>query len=336
MKRFSGSRITKAIPAQQTHWKSIVRLWRLIGLALLGLTLLMPASGAVLAGPNNVFPEVIPLPDGFNPEGIVIGRGTTFYVGSLATGAIYQGDLRTGQGSLLVQPQVGRISVGLSYDHRTNWIYVAGGLTGAGYIYDAENGANIAEFQFASSPTFVNDVVVTQSGAFFTDSSRPFLYKVPLEPNGRLSNAGGFQELPLSGDFNFLPGTFNANGIDATPDGKWLIIVQSSLGALYRVDPESGFAILIDLGGASVLNGDGILLHGKTMYVVQNFFNQISVVGLDPDLLSGEIEDVITSPLFRIPTTVDEFGNALYVVNARFNVPPGPDVEYEVVRVLKK
>ena len=48
------------------------------------------------------FPAVIQLPTGFQPEGIEIGKGTTFYVGSVATGAIYRGDLRTGQGAILV------------------------------------------------------------------------------------------------------------------------------------------------------------------------------------------------------------------------------------------
>jgi hypothetical protein len=41
---------------------------------------------------NPNFPDVLPLPDGFNPEGIVAGKGNTLYVGSLFDGAIYQVD----------------------------------------------------------------------------------------------------------------------------------------------------------------------------------------------------------------------------------------------------
>jgi hypothetical protein len=45
-----------------------------------------------------------------------------------------------------------------------------------------------------------------------------------------------------------------------------------------------------------------------------------------------------------VPTTVAGFGNALYAVNARFNVAPPPftgadpqpDLEFSVVRVLKR
>ena len=43
------------------------------------------------------FPDRIELPDGFQPEGITIGPGATAYVGSLATGAIYAVNLRTGE-----------------------------------------------------------------------------------------------------------------------------------------------------------------------------------------------------------------------------------------------
>ena len=308
--------------------------WRRALLVLLSLALLLAQAPAVsLANGQEAFPEVIPLPNGFNPEGIVIGRGTTFYVGSLASGAIFQGDLRTGEGDILVQPQEGRSAAGLSYDRRTNWIYAAGAGTGEGYIYDAKSGENVASFQFATQPTFINDVVVTRTGAYFTDSSRPFLYHVPLRNNGMLPEDAGFREIPLGGDFTFVPEAFNANGIDASPDGRWLIIVNSALGALYVVDPRSGNAHQIDLGDASVERGDGILLHGRTLYVVQNFFNQIAVVELSARPLSGEIVDVITSPLFRIPTTIDRFGSFLYAVNARFDVPATPETEYEVVRV---
>jgi sugar lactone lactonase YvrE len=101
------------------------------------------------------------------------------------------------------------------------------------------------------------------------------------------------------------------------------------------VDPTTGTATRIDLGTGSVPNGDGILLQGKTLYVVQNVLNQIAVVKLDPDFTSGTIVDTITSPSFRVPTTIAKFGDALYAVNARFDTPPTPDSEYEVVRVTR-
>jgi sugar lactone lactonase YvrE len=111
--------------------------------------------------------------------------------------------------------------------------------------------------------------------------------------------------------------------------------VNDSDSSLYTVDPQTGVATLIDLGGATVPNGDGILLQGKTLYVVQNQLNQIAVVELSPDLTSGTIVDTITSDHFRVPTTIAKFGNSLYAVNARFGTPPTPDTDYDVVRVTR-
>jgi len=182
-------------------------------------------------------------------------------------------------------------------------------------------------------PVFINDVVLTREAAYFTNSKQAEFYRVPLANNGQ--PVGTSQTIPLTGDYQFNsdPNAFNANGIAATPDGKSLIIVNSVDGALYNVDPMTGNATLIDLGGDAVPAGDGILLEGKTLFVVQNQFNQIAVVQLSPDLTSGTILDTITSPNFRVPTTIARFGNSLYAVNARFGTPPTPDTEYEVVRV---
>lgn len=286
--------------------------------------------GSAFAAP---FPDVIPLPNGFRPEGIASGNGTTFYVGSISTGAVYQGDILTGQGSILIPAHEGRSAIGMKYDPRTGYLFVAGGATGYAYVYDTATGETIAAIQLTTLPSFINDVTITQDAAYFTNSSQPFLYRVQLEPNGQLSSTTTAEAISLSGDYQFTPGALNANGIAATPDGNTLIIVNTVDGALYRVDPLTGVATRIDLGGANVINGDGILLQGKTLYVVQNFLNQIAVIRLNSDLSAGTVETTITSSSFRIPTTIARFGNALYAVNARFDVPPTPATEYEVVRV---
>lgn len=290
---------------------------------------------------GKAFPGIIPLPNGFQPEGIVVGNGTTFFVGSLVDGSIYRGDLRTGAGNLLVdEPEGDRIAVGLAFDQRIKLLFVAGGPIGEAYVYDAESGETAATYQLTEeSNTFINDVIVTRTAAFFTDSFRPFIYRIPLGPAGQLPDSDAVEELALDDDDDFEaePGVFKANGIDATPNGKHLIVVNTTLRTLYRVDPETGEAQLIDLDGDTVPNGDGILLDGRTLYVVQNFLNQIAVVELSPNLLSGQVTGTITSPDFRIPTTVAEFGSDLYAVNARFDVPdPIPNTEYDVVRVDKE
>ena len=287
------------------------------------------------------FPEVFNVPDGWQPEGIAVGRGTDFYVGSLLNGAVYGGDLRTGEGEVVVPPQEGRIAVGLALDTRSNAIFVAGGgpllgpIPGSAYVYDAETGAELAEYPL--NGLFINDVVVTREAAYFTDSAQPVIFRVPLGPGGALSDSSAVEEIPLGGEFDFDQWSFpNANGIEATSDGNWLILVNTTFASLYKVDPLTGEATKIDLGGASVPNGDGLVLVGRTLYVVQNFLNQISIVELDPTLNSGVvIGEPLTSAEFRVPTTAASFGNTIYAVNARFGefTPgvPSPDLEFTVV-----
>jgi sugar lactone lactonase YvrE len=297
-------------------------------LALLLVALSLTMIGGTSAAP---FPEVIPLPDGFQPEGIASGTGTTFYVGSIPTGAVVRGDLQTGEVEELVPSQEGRSAIGLKFDERSGLLFVAGGATGFAYVYDAETGENVAEIELNTEDSFINDVIVTRDAAYFTNSSQPELYKVPLERNGELPETPTVEVLTLGGDFEFTEGEFNTNGIAATRNGKWLIIVNSFEGALYRVDPNTGDATRIDLGDGNVQRGDGILLLGEDLYVVQNFLNQVAVVELNDRFTEGEIERTIMNEAFRIPTTIAGFGNTLCVVNARFDTEPTPETEYEVV-----
>lgn len=46
--------------------------------------------------------------------------------------------------------------------------------------------------------------------------------------------------------------------LQATDDGRTLIVADSRLGVLYKIDPEMGIANPIDLGGELVY-GDGLV-----------------------------------------------------------------------------
>lgn len=311
-------------------------LYFFVGTLMLLFVVVFTSLPAQAAGQSGKLPDIIPLPNGFQPEGIVIGRGGTIYAGSLANGAIYQADLGSGAGYILNAGQDGLVAVGLSYDKRSNNLFVAGGPGGDARVYDAASGALLMSYQLSTAAaTFINDVIVTRQAAYFTDSFNPVFYKVPLQANGDLPDPGDVEEIPLGGDFDFIPGGFNANGIEATANGRGLFIVNSSTGIIYLVDPDSGDAQAIDLGGDTVMSGDGLVRKGHTIYVVQNFLNQIAAVELADDFSSGVIVDRITDPAFRIPTTADVLGSHLYAVNARFDVAPGPDTEYEIVRVQR-
>jgi sugar lactone lactonase YvrE len=298
---------------------------KLLGLVLGALLLAAPA----IAQP---FPEVIPLPTGFQPEGIAAGKGTTFYVGSIPTGAIFRGSVRTGEGAVLVAGGPGRSAIGIEVDRRSR-VFVAGGATGMAWVYDGRTGQELAAYTLAPSgaATFVNDVVVTGNAAWFTDSLRAVLYRVPVGPRS-LGDPADVTELPLTGDFVLQAG-FNTNGIEVTPDGQRLVVVQSNTGTLFAVDPETGVADAIELAGGDAAFGDGLLLDGTTLYVVQNQLNRIAVIELAPDGSSGTVVRHLTDPDLDVPTTVAKFGSALYAVNARFGIPSPETAAYSVVRV---
>jgi sugar lactone lactonase YvrE len=289
------------------------------------------ASGVAVAGdrPGGAFPENIPLPNGWRPEGIAIGRGTNFYVGSLADGAVWHGDLATGKGSVLVPGTPGTAKTGMKVDrHNRLWACGAGG--GDANVYDAATGRLLAHYTFATAPTFVNDVIVTPRAVYFTDSQRPVLYVVPLGHDGRLPAQSAVRTLALTGPAADA-GAFN-NGIVATDRGR-LVVVQSRAGRLVSVDPRSGASAVVDLGGYSVLNGDGLVLRGRTLYVVRNRDNLVAVIRLDAAASKGTLVRELTSPLLRVPATAALFGPFLYLANARFDVTPTPTTDYNVVRL---
>ncbi|MFJ9747613.1 SMP-30/gluconolactonase/LRE family protein [Streptomyces chartreusis] len=294
---------------------------------------LVPAAGTPAAAAGKRRPTVLRLPNGFRPEGIAIGGGPYAYLGSLGDGSLYRADLRTGEGAIF-SAGTGTPSVGLKLDHRGR-LFVAGRGQGA-RVVDARSGAILASYALTSAtPTFANDVFLTPRAAWFTDSFQPALYALPLGRNGQLPDADEVVTLTLSGDWSQVAGeVVNANGITATPDGSALLVVQSGVGGLHRVNPRTGVTKLVDLGDAAPLtNGDGLLLIGRTLYVVQNRQNAIDVFRLAADGRSGVFQRRVTDPLFDVPTTVAAYKGRLYLPNARFTTTPAPDTTYDVISV---
>jgi sugar lactone lactonase YvrE len=271
-------------------------------------------------------PEVIVLPGANSAEGIATGAGSTFYAGELLTGDIFRGDLNTGEVQRFIEAPDGRQALGLKADLRHGLLFVAGGFTGQGYVYDLRTGETVADFQLG---TIINDVVVTGDSAWFTDSAQAHLYRVPI---GRHGTLGPVSTLVVEGPAADTASDFNMNGIATTPNGKTLIVSHSGLSALFTVDPDSGESALIE--GVAVPSVDGILYESGRLLAVQNTLNQIAEIRLSEDLLSGTVEKVVTNPNFQVPTTVARHGNLLALVNAKFDTgfPPTADA-YEVVIV---
>ena len=288
---------------------------------------------AVVLSPASAQPadRAIVLPGATGTEGVAALDGSTFFAGDLLTGDIFRGNLH-GTAAKFVDAPDGRFAAGIKADRSTELLFVSGGPTGQGYVYSTRTGAPVSEYQFQTPPTatFINDVALTRDGAWFTDSAQALLYFVPVV-DGVPSTS--FTTLTLDGPAADLSGAFNNNGIDAVRGGSMLIVAHSANGLLNLVDTATGDSSTI--AGVSVPNVDGILVKGgRELFAVQNADNLISVWRLEADLLAGEQQDIITSPLFQFPTTVARVGGRLAVANAKFDTGfPPTAAQYEVVVV---
>ena len=282
-----------------------------------------------LPGGGRVF--ALPAGGGF-PEGVAYDEATgDFYVGSTEDGTIYRGNVQTGTVEVLVPGSAGRVAVGLALDAGGR-LFVAGGGTGAVAVYDTTTGQLLLEAANGLAPnTFLNDVDISPTGdAYLTDSFNPLLWRLPAAAIpagvGTPAPVPGTDALQVAVDFTTTgfdlvqPG-FNANGIVATPDGRFLLLVQTNTGALYRVDAATGETIPVDLGAGSLPGGDGLALDGQTLWVVRE--GQITRVELSPDVATGTIGESFTDPSFIDPTTLARFDGCLLVVNSQFSQQQG-------------
>ena len=304
---------------------------RLFGtLSIMAVLAATSTSAAVAAVP---FPRTITLPGATSAEGIATGDGSTFYAGDLFAGDIFRGDLRTGAVERFIDAPAGRNALGIRVDVEDGLLFVAGGFTGQGYVYDLATGADIATFDFGQpGSSIINDVIVAGGAAWFTDSSQPHLYRVQIAGAGSVL---GFSTLIVTGPAADLTGAFNLNGIAANADGSTLIVAHSGDGTIYTVDPTTGASAPIK--GADVLDVDGILLSAGRLWAVRNFDNEIVELRLSSDLSSATVEARITDRAFEVPTTVARWGNRLAVVNAKFDTGfPPTATSFEVVEVAAR
>lgn len=288
-----------------------------------------PGHGAGQHG--RAFPSTVPLPAGFQPEGIE-ARGSSFYAGSRATGQIVVGSVKGGPTRELVPAQADAPSaLGLRLDDRGR-LFVSGGRTGTVSVYRAKTGKLLSRQKPASDPAFVNDVALLRDKAVFTDSAQQRLVVLPLGRGGAIGTA---KTVPITGSlaYDADPATNEANGIVASRDRRTVIVVNSRTGELHRVDPATGVSTLIPVTGGPLTNGDGLLRTGNTLMAVQNRLNRIAVLKLSKGERTATVKRTITDPQFDVPTTLAITKGRLFTVNARFTTPPAADTAYDVVRV---
>ena len=272
--------------------------------------------------------------DDVYPEGIVASEEIgAFFVSGARSGDIFRGDLATGEISVLV-PGDGRdplTTVGLDLD-RSRRLWVAGGASGKVFTFDASTGELLHTLETPPShDTFINDLVVCPSGDLYaTDSLRPWLFRV------RSGSLAVDPWLELSGTpFESVEEGSDTNGIVVTPDEEYLIVVKTGTGQLFRVGTRTGEIREIDTGGEDLTGGDGLVLEGRSLYLVRNAAREVVLLELSADMLTAEVVSRFTDPSFEFPTTAAKIGGELLVVNSQFDVMGDgrPRLPFRVSRV---
>ncbi|MEJ7652541.1 MAG: hypothetical protein WKH64_03905 [Chloroflexia bacterium] len=101
------------------------------------------------------------------------------------------------------------------------------------------------------------------------------------------------------------------------------------------MDVDTSESMQVDLGGATLAAGDGMILDGQTLYVSRNQAELIVRAELADDNSSGEADDGFTNDAFMYPTTIAKTNGRLLAVNSQFDKRDAgnPELPFTVVSV---
>ncbi|WP_338664540.1 hypothetical protein VQH23_05095 [Pararoseomonas sp. SCSIO 73927] len=262
------------------------------------------------------------------PEGIAHDRENgVYYVASAYDGAVAR--VRIGDNAATLVVPGGRlapagadsfpVTLGMKLDG-SNRLWIAGGARGNLHVVDAGTGRTVTTLGRSEGPPgLLNDLAITADAAYVTDSSRPILWRV-----GRHGDGIGALEpwLQLEPAITYGEGP-NLNGIVSTPDGGTLIAVQMNTGLLWRIDVATRAVTRIDLGGALLTGGDGLVLVGQRLYATLQGTSEIVAVDLAPGLASGSVVGRLRDARLVAPATAFAADGRLFVVATQFSRMPG-------------
>lgn len=259
------------------------------------------------------------------PEGIAHdpARGV-IYTASALTGALARVDLKTRQSELVTPAGVlvptGSTTfpavLGMKLDG-ANRLWVAGGRTGRMLLIDTRTGRVLKQFEVpAPGGSLINDVALIGTTGYFTDTRMPTLWRV----EARGDQIGDLEPwLRFDGTVLQYDSSANLNGIAATPDGRSLIVVQMGKGLLFRIDVGTKAVSAIDTAGADLTGADGLVLDGRTLYVVRQPAAEIVTVALSDDHTKGTVIARFKDAQLAWPATAAKVDDRLLVVNTQFN-----------------
>lgn len=261
------------------------------------------------------------------PEGIAYSESQEMlFVGSSSDGTIFRSRPGDDEFEVFIEAGEGGLNAafGMTIDDQQR-LWVAGGPTGTVGVFDSETGENLATLQApaAQNGTFLNDLVAASDGyVYITDSYRPTLFRAQVDEGGagELEAWLDLAQSPIEyGGEGEGPEATNLNGIVVSEDGSSLITVDMNDGRLYRIGLDDQQVEEIDLGGETIVNGDGLVLHGHTLYVVRLTENEVVTIELAEDYSSGSIEARFSDDDLNWPATARLVGDRLFLVNTQFD-----------------
>lgn len=289
------------------------------------------ATGTATA---QVAPTVLPLPEAAAyPEGVTVDPTSgAVYTNSASTGVVVRLDPETGATAVVGDPlnraearpdKPMSVALGLKADGEGR-LWVAGARTGSMHVVDIATGRRLARFTTPEGPSLINDVALTSEAAYFTDTLRPVLWRVSRDA---VTDTALEPWLSFEGTALRYGEEPNLNGIAATADGRYLIVVQMKAGRLFRIDTRTREVAAIDTADVALDGGDGLVLDGRRLYVVRQWAGEVVALDLSPDFATAtEVKRISPSEL-AWPATAAIRGDRLIVANSQLNRRDAGDPE---------
>jgi sugar lactone lactonase YvrE len=263
-------------------------------------------------------------PAGSKFEGIGYdARAQRYYVSETTGGEIHRGGLRSAAATewLAGDGTDGRWTArGVTVDAHGR-VYVAGGPNGIDHpgapdlwVYDRA-GKLLAALRTGVPNAFLNDLAIGPDGAaYVTNSNAPQVFRV-AERDGRWT-------IRTWADATATIATqvgFNLGGIVLSPDRTALIVAQGNVGKLWRFSLRTGTVSAVDSGSVDLVNADGLVQDGRTLWVVRNFSKVLSTLRLTPDGRAARLVAATPTDPDRVLTTAKLAHGRLLLVDSKFD-----------------